>query len=167
MLIAQKFEKCQKICVAYREGKKADDPAVVQTEIKPFGSNWNPMNRYLHDAMKELIEGRKNKVSVARKAKFAIYDKSHLEKLVKDINDQIDALEKIFPPPPNKQEQLSKRELEKLLEVFNELNGAIGQRDPLLGSAVQTILNQKVSRVLPTYVTLAYRLLLLERHENP
>jgi len=147
VLISQKFEACQEICVAYRKGKKEDDPAIVQEEIKPSRLSWNPMNRYLHDAMKELVEGRKNKVSIGRKAKFAIYDKSHLEKLVKDINDQIDALEKIYPPPPNRQEQLSKKELEKLLEVFEELNGAIKQRDPLLGSAVQTILNQKVSRV--------------------
>lgn len=144
-LISTKFKECQKICIGCRNGKKEDDPAVVKVEIKPFGPNWNPMRRYLHDSMRELVDGRKNKVSVTRKARFAFYDKKHLENLVKDINDAIDALEKIFPPPADKQADLSKEEIEKLVGVLKELNSAIKARDPLLGSAVQTILNQKVS----------------------
>lgn len=163
-LISQKFKACQKICIAYRKGKKEDDPAVVETEIKPFGPNWNPMRRYLHDSMRELVEGRKNKVSVARKAKFAIYDRAHLEKLVKDINDAIDALEKIYPPPPDKQGDLSKEEIENLVGVLKELNGAIKDRDPLLGSAVQTILNQKVSHLPNLLVKFAHNI--QEQHED-
>jgi hypothetical protein len=42
--------------------------------------------------------------------------------------------------------------------VLKELNGAIKDRDPLLGSAVQTILNQRVSYLPKPFVTFAYQI---------
>jgi hypothetical protein len=145
-VIEEKFIQCQTICHKYRRGRREDDPRVQEHEIALFGPTWNPMRRYLHEAMKDIIEGRKNKLRTARKAKFAIYDETHLVDLIRDINDLTDTLYKIFPPPEDKQTQLCKEEVDKFIHVLQELENAIKERDPTLGSAVQSILNQKVSK---------------------
>jgi hypothetical protein len=144
-IILQKFEACQKICHSYRKGKKEDDPSVRENEVKPFGPQWDPMRRYLHQVMQGISYGRRNKVSPLRKAKFAIYDEKHLIELTKDINDLTNQLYDLFPPPEDTQAQLSKGELEKLIDVLRELETVAKDSDPTLASAVQHILNQKVS----------------------
>lgn len=137
-VVFQKFEKCQKICQDYKKRKEED-------EISPDQATWKPMNRYLHNTMQDIVNGRKNKVPVLRKAKFAIYDEKHLKDLIKDINDHIDKLYQIYPPPEEIQAQLGKEELDKLTAVLQKLEEVVKGRDQVLGSALQTILNQKVS----------------------
>jgi hypothetical protein len=145
--VAALFEECQKLCHSERKGKSEDDPSVRENEISPFGTvglNWNPMHRYLHRKMRDITDGRKNKVSVAQRVKFAIYKKEHLEKFIKDINDLIDELYKIHEPPAEEQNELGKEELAKFLEVVKEL-GVACDRDPVIRSAVQNILKQEAS----------------------
>lgn len=143
--ILQKFQACQDICLTYREGKKEDNRGVEQNEIKPFGSGWDPMRQYLHQKMRNISHTRKNKVTMFEKARFAIYDEKHLAGLTVDINGLVDDLYKLFPPPEEKQAQLSKEELDKLIDVLRELETVVKVHDPTLASAVQHILNQKVS----------------------
>jgi len=139
------FEECQKLCHRERNGKTGDDPGVSETEIRPFdtvGPNWNPMHRYLHGKMRDITDGRRNKVSVAQRVKFAIYKKEHLESFIRDINDHIDELYKIYEPPTEKEAELAKAELGELLEVLKELAIA-SDRDPVVHSAVQNVLKQE------------------------
>ncbi|KAK4652944.1 hypothetical protein QC762_0078480 [Podospora pseudocomata] len=146
--VADLFEQCKKLCHHERKGKSKDDPSATGNEVSPFGTvglNWNPMHRYLHGKMRDIADGRKNKVSVAQRVKFAIYKKEHLEKFIKDINDLIDELYKIHEPPVEEQEELGKEELAKFLEVLKELDVA-SDRDPLIRSAVRNILKQEASR---------------------
>jgi hypothetical protein len=143
--VAALFEECQKLCHRERNGKGEDDPGVRENEISPFGTvgpNWNPMHRYLHGKMRDIADGRRNKVSVAQRVKFAIYKKEHLERFIKDINDHIDELYKIYEPPKEKESALGKGELVELLEVVKELAIA-SDRDPVVHSAVRNILNQE------------------------
>jgi len=143
--VAALFEECQKLCHRERKGKSEDDPSVRENEISPFGSvgpNWNPMHRYLHGKMRDITDGRRNKVSVAQRVKFAIYKKEHLEKFIKDINEHIDVLYKTYEPPTEEQNKLGKAELVELLEVVEEL-GVASDRDPVIHSAVQNILKQE------------------------
>ncbi|KAK0743223.1 prion-inhibition and propagation-domain-containing protein [Schizothecium vesticola] len=130
--VADLFEECQKLCHRERNGKTEDDPSVRETEISPFGTvgpNWNPMHRYLHRKMRDITDGRSNKVSVTQRVKFAIYKKEHLEDFIKHINDHIDELYKIYEPPAEKETELGKAELEELLEVVRALAIA-SDRDP-------------------------------------
>lgn len=148
--VAKLFEECQKLCHGERKGKSADDPSVKENEITPFGTvgpNWNPMHRYLHRQMQDIYCGRKNGVPVAQRLKFAIYKREHLEKFIKDINDRIDELYKIYDPSAEEKEALGKDELEKLLQVVKELRSA-SERDSVIHSAVQNILQGNVSRNL-------------------
>lgn len=63
--------------------------------------------------------------------------------LTRDINGLIDDLYKLFPPPEEKQAELTKAELDKLTEVLRELKFVVKEQDPTLGSAMQ-LLNQQV-----------------------
>ncbi|KAH8878675.1 hypothetical protein GQ53DRAFT_756520 [Thozetella sp. PMI_491] len=140
--VAALFEECQKLCHRERNSKRED---VRENEIRPFGTagpNWNPMHRYLHGKMRDITDGRKNRVSVAQRLQFAIYKKEHLEQFIKDINDHIDVLYKIYEPPAEQQKELGKAELLELLEVVKEL-GVASDRDPILHSAVQNLLKQE------------------------
>ncbi|KJZ70606.1 hypothetical protein HIM_09994 [Hirsutella minnesotensis 3608] len=148
--IMQKFEACQKICHDYRKGKREDDPIVRENEIKPFGPGSDPMRGYLHQKMQNISFGRRNKVSPFRKAKFAIYDEKHLIELTKDINVLIDELYGLFPPPKEKQAELSKGELDKLTDVLRELGNVVQDHDPTLASAVQYLLNQENNMTFDT-----------------
>jgi hypothetical protein len=152
--VAALFEECQKLCHRERErerkrkvkgkGKSEDEPSVEEDEINPFGPNWNPMHHYLHRKMRDITDGRKNKVSVAQRVKFAIYKKEHLERFIKDINDHIDVLYKLYEPSMEEQAKLGKAELGELLEVLKELSSA-SDRDPVIHSALQNILKQEAS----------------------
>jgi len=160
--VAALFEECQKLCHRERSGKSDDDPSVRENEISPFGAagpNWNPMHRYLHGKMRDIADGRRNKVPVAQRVKFAIYKKEHLEQFIKDINDHIDALYRIYSPSVEEEKTLGKSELAELLQVVKEL-GVASERDPVIHSAVQNILQIKASRnpsilrLYPTFVLL-------------
>ncbi|PKX95131.1 uncharacterized protein P174DRAFT_126413 [Aspergillus novofumigatus IBT 16806] len=144
--VAAIFEECQKLCHRERNGKNDNDPCVKENEISPFapiGMNWNPMHRYLHKKMQDIVDGRRNNVSVPQRVKFAIYKERHLEDLIQKINDHIDELYKIYTPPANEQDELGKTELAELLEVMKELRLA-SERDPVLKTAVQNF-EQNVS----------------------
>ncbi|KAF9872029.1 hypothetical protein CkaCkLH20_10366 [Colletotrichum karsti] len=148
--ICSRFEKCEKICHAFRNGKTENDPKVKELETPLSRARWSPANKYLHETMRRIVEGRKNKIGVLRRAKFAIYDENHLKELVKDINDHIDSLYKIFPLPDDtfsldKQTQQTKHEMTELLSVMEMLGSTVQSRDKLLGSAIGVILNQKAS----------------------
>ncbi|KAJ6445186.1 LysM domain-containingprotein [Purpureocillium lavendulum] len=143
--ILRKFEACQKICHGYRQGKDEADPSVRDNEIKPFGPGSDPMRSYLHQKMRNMSYRRRNKVSPFQKAKFALYDEKHLIELIKDINGFIDELYGLFPPPKEKQAELSKRELDELTDVLRELGTVVKVYDPSLASAVQYLLNQEVT----------------------
>ena len=141
--VAGLFEVCQQLCHSQRNGRSADD--VKEIEIRPFGTtgtNWNPMHRYLHDKMQDIIHHRKNSVTVTERVKFAIYKKEHLEKLIKDINDHVDELYKIYSPPPEEQKKLGMDEMRDFLGVIRELHDASG-RDPVIQSAAESILKQE------------------------
>lgn len=149
-LICARFEKCQKICHAFRKGKTEDDPEVKSLEQSLSQVRWTTGNKYLHETMRNIVGDRKNKISVHRRAKFAIYDEKHLQELVKDINDHIDLLHTNFPLPDDKdamkrQSQQTKHEMTQLLSVMETLSSAIQGRDELLGSAIGVILEQKAS----------------------
>lgn len=141
------FEESKKICHNERKGKSEDDPEVKANEIKPFGRDgfkWSAMHCYLHETMQKIVHERRNKMSVPRLFKFAIYDEKHLEKLVKDINDHIDTLYQIYTPSTSDEEEAGKEEMDKLLKVIKELRST-SERDPVMNTAVKNILDQSVS----------------------
>lgn len=154
-IVATIFEECQKLCHHERNEKNSSDPSIKENENTPFdaiGVNWSPMHLYLHEKMQEIAQGRRNRVSVPQRVKFAIYKEKHLEKLIQDINDHIDELYKIYTPPSNDQDRLGKAELEELLQVVKEL-GHASERDPLINTAVQTLVEQKVSgRIIAIFI---------------
>jgi hypothetical protein len=146
-ILATLFEESKKICHNERKGKSEDDPEVKANEIEPFGQNgfkWSAMHRYLHETMQKIVRERRNKMSAPQLLKFAIYDEKHLEKLVKDINDHIDALYQIYTPSASDEEEAGEEEMDKLLKVMKELRSA-SERDPLINAAVKNILEQSVS----------------------
>lgn len=141
------FEESKNICHNERRGKSEDDPEVKANEIKPFGQDgfkWSAMHRYLHETMQKIVHERRSKMSVPRLFKFAIYDEKHLEKLVKDINDHIDALYQIYSPSASDEEEAGKEEMDRLLRVMKELRSA-SEQDPVMNTAVKNILKQSVS----------------------
>lgn len=148
--ICARFEKCQEICHTFRGGKTEDDPEVERLEQPLSKVRWTSGSKYLHETMRNIVGDRKNRISVHRRAKFAIYDEKHLQELVKDINDHIDSLHKIFPLSDdtdalNRQSQQTKHEMTELLSIMETLSSAIQGRDELLGSAIGVILEQKAS----------------------
>ncbi|KAH9427464.1 hypothetical protein MCOR02_012096 [Pyricularia oryzae] len=148
LAVSTLFEECQKIC----HGERKKDSSTTTNEIVPFDNgsgNWNLTYRYLHRQMQGIVNSRRNKVSVAQGVKFAFYQKKHLEDFIKDINCHIDNLYKIYDPPADGLVKLSKAELVKILEVVGEL-GVASKNDPILSSAVETIIKQEASRRLIT-----------------
>lgn len=138
------FEESKNICHKERKGRFEDDPEVKENEIKPFGQNgfkWSAMQRYLYETMQKIVHERRNKMSVPRLLKFAVYDEKHLEKLVKDINDHIDALYQIYAPSASDEAEAGKEEMDKLLKVMKELRSA-SERDPVMNTAVKNLLEQ-------------------------
>lgn len=102
------------------------------------------MRRYLHVKMQGIVNGRRNKVSVAQRVKFAFYQKKHLEDFIKEINCHIDNLYSVYDPPAEKQGELGKAELVEILEIVKEL-GAASDHDSVIHPAVQNILKQEAS----------------------
>ncbi len=145
--VAAIFEECQKVCRPKDSSKNAKDRDVKENETRrfdPVGVNWNPMHRYLHEKMQDIVEGRRNKVSVTQRIKFATYEEKNLETLISKINDHIDELYKIYHSPASEEDALGKAELTELLQVV-QLLGLASERDHLLKNAVQTLFEQKAS----------------------
>ncbi|KAI2834290.1 hypothetical protein CBS11350_10823 [Aspergillus niger] len=144
-ILVMLFEESKRICHNERRGKSEDDPDVKANEIKPFGQDsfkWSTTHRYLHETMQKVVHERRNKMSVPRLFKFAVYDERHLEKLVNDINDHIDSLYQIYTPSASDEEEAGKQEIDRFLKVMRELRSA-SERDPVINTAVKLTLDQR------------------------
>jgi hypothetical protein len=85
------FQSACKTSKRYELVADQKDLAVFQDQdMKPIG-------RALHSRLKDLAFRRQKRTSVVKKAAWALYDGKSLEKMVEQIADFIDELEKTFP----------------------------------------------------------------------
>ncbi|KGO68022.1 Het-s, C-terminal [Penicillium italicum] len=73
-----------------------------------------PEFRKVHGRLKAIANQRQRQTSVVKKARWALYDGKNLDKLVREIVEFVDALEKLVPPVEAVQRQLSLMELEEV-----------------------------------------------------
>ncbi|KAF7717275.1 Heterokaryon incompatibility protein S [Penicillium ucsense] len=71
-----------------------------------------PGIRNVHGRLEKIARERQQQTNLLKKARWALYDGKNLDKLVGEITDFVDALEKLVPPVEAVQRQLSVMELE-------------------------------------------------------
>jgi len=128
----------------------------VEQQSQKFGespvfspaSDLTPSALPLHIKIDQIVQERRNKLSRAKVAKWAIYDKSHFEEMIDNITEHTDALIKLFPKKDEEQDKHCKDETAALCEGLGILQRIIENQDKKLAEALQAILEPVVSNRL-------------------
>ncbi|KAJ5469547.1 hypothetical protein N7539_009165 [Penicillium diatomitis] len=105
-----------------------------------------PGIRHVHGRLEKIARERQQQTSLFKKARWALYDGKNLDKLVGEITDFVDALEKLVPPAEAVQRQLSVMELEGVDDesVLMALRDVAVDTDSILSKAA----DQKLETIL-------------------
>jgi hypothetical protein len=110
-------------------------------------SDLTPAALPLHVKIDQIVQERRNKLSKAKVAKWAIYEKPHFEDLINRITEHTDALIKLFPGKEMEQEKHCKNETAALCEGLGILQRVIGSQDERLAKALKEILEPVATEV--------------------
>ncbi|KAJ4264357.1 hypothetical protein NW762_005555 [Fusarium torreyae] len=126
------FQSTQKTSKRYEMVADEGDLGVLDIQDMP------PIVRSLHHKLGALASRRQQNTSLAKKAKWALYDGKNLGKLIDQIVAFIDDLEKLVPPS-KQPETLVEFEIEEVNDEVGlaALKDASKGIDPLLGNAVE------------------------------
>lgn len=112
----------------------------------------------LHEQMRSLAvarqgKGKKGAVGLARKTKWALYEKGRFKELIEDVTDLVDGLEKILPVERETQDRLCREEAATMSADADLpfLEEVAAEQDPALVEAVRRVMGEKEER-LPSVV---------------
>lgn len=102
------------------------------------------MSQRLHNRFRALTLRRQSGVSLAKKAYWTIYDKGYMARVIDDIFDLLNDLEKVFPATPDVIRQLVETEIEKVKDQqeLNMIQDVAKDLDPVLGKSTKSKLRE-------------------------
>ncbi|KAI0857354.1 prion-inhibition and propagation-domain-containing protein [Xylaria cubensis] len=138
------FRTLQKSSERYAIDALPEDLRLLQIEDMP------PVAKNLHKRLDEIVKRRTKKISIVKKASWALYDGKNFDKLVGEVTGLVDSLEKLFPVEAARQNLVQME-----IEEFNEDEPSLRA---LQDAAEDTddVLLKAVNKQLDTYDTMNY-----------
>ncbi|KAI1737976.1 prion-inhibition and propagation-domain-containing protein [Xylaria scruposa] len=107
--IDELFKTLQRASERYAKKAKPEELRLLQIEDMP------PVAKNLHKRLGDIVKHRTKKISILKKASWALYDGKNFDKLVGEVTGFVDSLEKLFPVEAARQNLV---QIE--IEEFNE-----------------------------------------------
>lgn len=135
--IGMLFQSIQKKSKTYELGAEKEDLVLCQ------GEDMSRVYQQLHGRLARVVRQRQKQTSLVKKAKWALYDGKHFDKLVEEITDFVDNLEKICPVEVARR-RLAQLEIEEIDDEpsLEAISGAAEQVDPVLAKAAEKKLGE-------------------------
>lgn len=137
--ILELFAEAEGVSDRYRGRKESQHSSLVVYDPQ---IDLDPPTAKLHERMRGLALERQNRSDVRQKAKWALYQEKQFRRLIEDITDLVDGLDKLFPAAQQAQRHLCDAEVSAL--TFGE-NGALSMlRD--IAAAQDKLLEQAITK---------------------
>ncbi|KAG5659178.1 hypothetical protein KAF25_000380 [Fusarium avenaceum] len=107
--IVERFGAAHRVSLWYKATSTEQQSTAICTE-----ADLETVSQRLHNRFRRLAIQRQNRVSLIKKAYWAIYDKRYMGKVIDDIFDFLNELEKVFPAPPQAITQLVEMEISEV-----------------------------------------------------
>jgi hypothetical protein len=92
--ILELFARAECISAEYRRSAETEESNLAALDVHADMDN---MGQTLHEKMRKLCIKRQNKSTMRQKAKWALYEEKHFNRLIEDIIGLIDTLFEVFP----------------------------------------------------------------------
>ena len=165
-------ERLQQISELFDVAKEASDklmPRPSNDDPVFQGSDMQSLASTLHGQMRQLSLNRRNpksKASLRQRVHWALYDKNHFERLIKDIIDLVSGLTELFPAAKSSQQTLCKAEVDQIDKAaLAVLKQAISGQDSDLEKALSTALTG--SSIPPSSITFGNNNSGMQFRDNP
>ncbi|KAF0635332.1 hypothetical protein FPSE5266_05467 [Fusarium pseudograminearum] len=132
--IVARFESAQKSSLLYKTVSR--DPELEICSEADLGA----VPQRLHTHFRTLTMQRQNRVGLTKKAYWAIYDKNKMGRMIDDIFDFINDLEKVFPATPQATSRLVEIEIEEVndQQELKMIQDAAKDSDPILADTTKS-----------------------------
>jgi Prion-inhibition and propagation len=135
------FTDAEKVSGNFKSQAVTGDSGLMVLDVH---ADLDAAHRTLHDQMRGLSIRRQNKTSLQQKAKWALYEKKHLERLISDVIELVNDLVETFPAIQQAQRELCKIEVSDIgtngsLPI---LEGITASQDKELHAAILEVLKK-------------------------
>ncbi|EKJ74396.1 HETS [Fusarium pseudograminearum CS3096] len=147
--IVARFESAQKSSLLYKTVSR--DPELEICSEADLGA----VPQRLHTHFRTLTMQRQNRVGLTKKAYWAIYDKNKMGRLIDDIFDFINDLEKVFPATPQATSRLVEMDIEEVNDQqgLKMIQGAAKDLDPILADTTESKLQEITGQNTAGYIS--------------
>ncbi|CAJ0555315.1 Ff.00g053800.m01.CDS01 [Fusarium sp. VM40] len=141
--IVERFGAAHRTSLRYKQASTEQQSTAICTE-----ADLEAVSQRLHNCFRRLTIQRQSRVSLIKKAYWAIYDKRYMGKVIDDIFDFLNELEKVFPAPPQAITQLVEMEINEVndqqeLKMIQDVSQAL---DPVLEAATKSKLREMTGK---------------------
>lgn len=136
------FERAKQTSETFQMIGKTDE-LIVDTRSQ--NDNLSALHHHLQSKIHKLYSKRQKKSSSTAKVKWALYKKTHFDRLIEDLTELVDALFSLFPVPEGFQRQLCMMEVSDIEkdESLIALKAVAHGSDKLLEEVVTKMLNDR------------------------
>lgn len=136
------FERARETSKTFRMIGK---PGELVADTQPRSGNLAALHDYLQSRMHKRCKDLQRETSLTTKAKWALYKKTHFDRLVEDLTELVDALLSTFPASKESQRQLCAAEVSDIekVESLIALKQIAHESDMLLEEVVGKTLNDR------------------------
>ncbi|KIL90043.1 HETs protein [Fusarium avenaceum] len=137
--IVERFGAAHRVSLWYKATSTEQQSTAICTE-----ADLETVPQRLHNRFRRLAIQRQSRVSLIKKAYWAIYDKRNMGKVIDDIFDFLNELEKVFPAPPQAITQLVEMEINEVsdLQELKMIQDVAQALDPVLEAATKSRLRE-------------------------
>lgn len=146
--IVARFESAQKSSLLYKTVSRDQEMQVCSE------ADLGAVPQRLHSHLRTLTMHRQNRVGLTKKAYWAIYDKNKMGRMIDDIFDLINDLEKVFPATPQATSRLAEMEIQEVNDQqgLMMIQDTAQDLDPILADTtkrkLQEITGQNTARCI-------------------
>lgn len=109
--ILELFAEAERISAKYKRSGRPDDPTLGALEVH---ADMDAVGQSLHEKMRTLCIKRQNRSTLKQKAKWALYEEKHFNRLIEDILELVVALLELFPAAKQEQVKLCEAEVSEI-----------------------------------------------------
>lgn len=137
--IVERFGAAHRTSLRYKQASTEQQTTAICTE-----ADLETVSQRLHNRFRRLTIQRQSRVSLIKKAYWAIYDKRYMGKVIDDIFDFLNELEKVFPAPAQAITQLAEMEINEVndQQELKMIQDVAKNLDPVLETATKSKLRE-------------------------
>jgi hypothetical protein len=135
------FTDAEKVSGKFKSRVGTGDSSLMVLDMQ---TDLDAAHQTLHEKMRGLSIRRQNKTTLRQKAKWALYEKKHFERLITDVIELVNALVETFPAVQQAQRELCKIEVADIgingsLPILEDI---VASQDKDLHAAIMEVLKK-------------------------